>query len=74
VIRSGNPALTAKFMADLTAAMRGILSNCMELIYYMRGSVSYEEAMLMSVPEREIMAELVNKKLKEASKMPHPVF
>jgi hypothetical protein len=74
VIRTGNNSLIGKFMQDLSNGMRSHIRQCMELIYYMRGSVSYEEVMFMSVPEREIMADFVNQRLKEASKMSNPVF
>jgi hypothetical protein len=46
----------------------------MEMIYFYRGAISYERAMMMSPAEREIAMKVVNKRLEAASKMLHPVF
>ena len=61
-------------MNQLTIAMRSIINQCYELCYYMRGSISYTETMHMSVPERDMLMDFVNKRLKDAMKMPNPVF
>jgi hypothetical protein len=38
----------------------------MELVYYMRGGLSYTEVMNMSAGERELVADLVNKRIKDS--------
>ncbi len=40
----------------------------------MRGGVTYNEAMFMSYGEREILSEFLKERLKEAFKLPNPVF
>lgn len=51
-----------------------LLDNVIELIYYMRGSVTYNDVMHMSRIERNATADFVNKQLEKVSKMAHPVF
>jgi hypothetical protein len=53
---------------------KSLIENAFELVYFMRGGVSYTEAMNMSPGERLIGIEFVNKRLKEQLKLPNPVF
>jgi hypothetical protein len=51
-----------------------LISSILELIYFFRGALSYEEAMGMSPTERDLAGRFINKRLESASKMTHPVF
>ena len=45
-----------------------------EMIYFYRGAISYERALLMSPMERGESMDVLNKRLEQASKMTNPVF
>lgn len=59
-----------RFIADNNA----LLTSLLEMIYFYRGAISYDRALLMSPAEREVAMKVVNKRLESASKMANPVF
>jgi hypothetical protein len=46
----------------------------MDLSYFMRGAISYHDALLLSPAERQIGFDYVNRRLEIAGKMQNPVF
>jgi hypothetical protein len=58
----------------LGAEGKNILTSALELVYYMRGGLTYYEAMNMSAGEREIVADLVNRQIKNAKDDPRAVI
>ena len=51
-----------------------LMTNLNEMIYFYRGAISYERALMMSPSEREVSMKVVNKRLEIAGKMQNPVF
>lgn len=45
-----------------------------DLIYYMRGSLSYTECMHMSAAERAILADVINKRIKDLGDNPKAMY
>lgn len=68
MIRSGDDASIQQFMVALIMGMRQLIKNVLELVYYMKGGLTYTEAMNMSAVEREIAMEFVSDKLQEEAK------
>lgn len=62
------------FITQLGREIRMIIRNALELSYFSRGAWQYEAVLEMTAGEREIAADFINKRLEQASKMPHPVF
>lgn len=58
----------------LQAEAKSLIRECMVLSYYMRGAIQYEDILLRTFVEREIMSDFVEDTLKEQSKSPHPVY
>lgn len=62
----------------MIARMQGdaqrLVDAIVELIYFMRGSVSYTEAWNMTYLERDRIQEFITKRIKEESKRQHPVY
>jgi hypothetical protein len=50
------------------------VKSSLELVYYFRGALQYQDALLMSPAERDLALEFVNERLEQARKMPYPVF
>jgi len=44
------------------------------MVYFMRGSLSYEEAMNMCHAERSIVMEFLKERFEQEKKNPHPVY
>lgn len=65
---------SSAYIGQLGAETRNILHSAAELIYYMRGGLSWTEVMNMSAGEREVIADLVNKAMKNAKDDPRTVI
>ena len=53
---------------------RGIRQDILKLCWYMRGGVTYEEAMQMSQSERDAINEIVKENLETTKKSGLPFF
>lgn len=58
----------------LQSESTAIVESVVELVYFMRGSVTYEEMMRRTPGERQLIDEFLKKRLKAESKSPHPVY
>lgn len=54
--------------------VRAIIKNIIQLTYFMRGSIQYEEMMNRTFAERQMIGEFVEDRLTIESKKPHPVY
>lgn len=63
---------------DMFNAMRkdvnGILKSIITLVYFMRGSISYNDMMNMTYVERELVNDFISERLEQESKRMHPVY
>lgn len=53
-------------MGDQT---RQLIKEAFELIYHMKGSISYNEIMEMTMLEKQIMSEFIQKEMENDAKM-----
>ncbi len=51
-----------------------LLNSVIALIYFMRGAVSYSEAMNMSYTERQVIDDYLERRLDVEKKNPYPVY
>ena len=51
-----------------------LLNSLVELVYFMRGSVGYEEMLRRTPAERNLMKDFIIKRLESQKNTPHPVF
>lgn len=58
----------------LNTEAKALIQSAIEISYFMRGGISYEQVLNRSALERDMMTEFINKRLEAASKMPFPVF
>lgn len=61
-------------MKGLQREIDGIIRSVIDLVYFMRGSIGYEEMMRRTVGERQRFAEYIEKRLKQESKRDFPVY
>jgi hypothetical protein len=59
---------------QLQRDVQKIIDNVIELVYFMRGSLSYEEAMMRTRGERDRIGAFLQKRLKEESKRAMPNY
>lgn len=53
---------------------RGLVKEVVQLVYFMRGAVSYEEMMYRTPAERQEMADFITERLDQESKNPYPNY
>lgn len=59
---------------NLQEEAKGIITSIVELVYFMRGAVSYEEMMKRTPAERQLIDEFLAKRLDSQKNSPHPVY
>ena len=51
-----------------------LIESIVSLIYYMRGAVTYSEAMNMTYAERRIFEQFLEQRFEQESKRLHPIY
>ena len=59
-----------QLQCDTEATLNGVI----ELVYFMRGSVSYEEMLRRTNGERQRMSAFIEKRIESESKRPFPMI
>lgn len=62
------------WLDSLEKESKALKKEIMQLCWYMRGSISYSEAMELSPAEREIIVKLIKDNLETAKKSGMPFF
>jgi len=63
-------ALVERYEKDV----KNIKQNILRIVWYMRGGVTYSEAMDMSIQEREIISKIIDENLETTKKINLPFF
>lgn len=58
----------------MQAEVGKIVDSVIELVYFMRGSISYDEMMVRTHAERSRMAHFLRERMESEAKKPHPVY
>jgi hypothetical protein len=58
----------------LRGEAKAILKSCVQLCWYMRGSIQYHDILEMSPAEREIVKDFVEEHMDAIKKHPYPVY
>jgi hypothetical protein len=69
-----NPEQVQKLIENMDEEVNDIKKSSLSFAWYMRGGVSYEDALNMSQIERNQMAELINSNLEVTKKSQLPFF
>lgn len=59
---------------DLQREVQNIVDNVIELSYFMRGAIPYEEMLRRTYGERERIGSFIEKRLKKESQKPYPQY
>lgn len=74
MLKTGKQEDKIKMFEQLRREARSLVRSVIELIYYMRGAISYTEMMEMSYAEREVVSEFLEQRMEVEKKNPHPVY
>jgi len=62
------------YLQDLEKETKNLKHELLKICWYMRGGVTYTEAVAMSVQDRKIVADIVKDNLETAKKTGQPFF
>ena len=63
-----------KHLKDLDSETKNLKHELLKICWYMRGGVTYQEALNMSIDERKIVANIVKDNLETTKKTGQPFF
>ena len=63
-----------KYVDGLDNEINGIRMEALKMVWYMRGGLSYETALQLSVAERKIISEIINDNMETTKKSGLPFF
>ena len=63
-----------KFLKDLESDIKNLKHELLKICWYMRGGVTYQESLNMSLDERKIVANIVKDNLETTKKSGRDIF
>ena len=63
-----------KYLKDLDSETKNLKHELLKICWYMRGGVTYQEALNMDVEERKMCADIVKDNLETTKKTGQPFF
>jgi hypothetical protein len=63
-----------KYLKDMDADIKNLKHELLKVCWYMRGGVTYQEALNMSIEERKIVANIVKDNLETTKKTGRDFF
>lgn len=74
MIQSGDVSGIQVLIQRLGAEVKQLVRSAIEIAYFSRGAISYNEVLQMSAAERDLAIEFIQERLEAAKKMQFPVF
>lgn len=74
MIKDGDMSGVRVLIQRLGAEVKQLVRGAIEIAYFSRGSISYNEVLQMSAAERDLAIEFIQERLEAAKKMQFPVF
>lgn len=74
MLKSGDPQQTQQMIKQLSGEVNNIVESVIELCYYMRGAITYDEMMNRTSGERDRISTFVHERLDSQKKSMHPVY
>lgn len=74
MLKAGRFEEVTLMVKRMQSEAKSVLKDALKLTYFMRGAVSYDEIMTMTMTEKEVVAEIVEERLEAEKKNPHPVY
>jgi hypothetical protein len=74
MIKDGDMPGVRALIQRLSAEVKQLVRGAIEIAYFSRGAISYNEVLQMSAAERDLAIEFIQERLEAAKKMQFPVF
>jgi hypothetical protein len=74
MIISGDTSRIAEMINSMALDVRSLLKIAIEVAYFSRGSIPYNDVLRMSPLERDLAIDFINKRLESQAKSPFPVY
>lgn len=74
MLRNGSTEDITEMFDRLKNDARRIIKDTVQLVYYMRGAIGYEEALMRTPGERDIIVEFISERLEQEAKKLNPVY
>jgi uncharacterized protein (UPF0335 family) len=74
MLKSGDTKKYVEHIGRLQHEAKQIVKSIISLVYFMRGAISYQEMMRMTVGERELVSSFIEERFEQEKKNPHPVY
>ena len=69
-----NEAEIIEFLESMDKSSKALKREILSLCWYMRGSISYDEAMLLSFEERSIIGDIIKSNVEATKKSGLPII
>jgi len=73
-LKSGNAEAIQRMFSRMRAEARSLLEEAVQLAWFMRGSVQYEDIKNMTPIERDIVKEFITNHMEQIKKHQFPVY
>jgi hypothetical protein len=70
----GSDQKIIEYLEELEKESKALRSEALRICWYMRGSITYDDAMQLSNEDREIIGKLINENLETTKKSGMPFF
>ena len=74
MLKHGSRDDIQQMFGQLQREARNIISEIVQLVYFMRGSIQYHDMLQMTYGERDIVKSFIEKRLEDESDKPYPNY
>lgn len=74
MLKHGSPDDIREMFVRLRNESRDLLKSVISLVYYMRGSIQYDDMMLMTPVERELVNDFLKDRFEAEKDRQYPVY
>ena len=74
MLKSGNQDEIVRMFSKLRSEVKGIIRSVVEMVYFMRGSIQYDDMMFRTPGERDVIQEFIESRLDVENKKINPVY
>ena len=74
MLRQGSPDDIRNMFNRMRKETRDLIKEIVQLVYFMRGSIQYDDMMMMTPGEREIVGDFIKSRLEQESAKMYPVY
>jgi hypothetical protein len=74
MLKQGKPEDIRNMFIRMRKETRDLLNEVVQLVYFMRGSIQYDDMLMRTPGEREIIADFIKSRLEQENEKMYPVY